>query len=103
MLFENCITTFSVRVVMDSKRGEEAAIAVSSSGGKEHNKRQHQDIQEKTAKKSQVSQEDIEDDWDYDVHSAFVKAIFEEGLKACSPSVLIEQMQVKTDVITSER
>jgi hypothetical protein len=88
---------------MDSKRGEEAAAAVSSSAGKAQTKRQHQHIQEKTAEKSQVTQEDIKDDWGYDVHSAFVKAIFEEGLKACSPSVLIEQMQVKTDVITSER
>lgn len=84
---------------MDSKnkkKGEEAAA--SSPGGKEHKRHQ-----EKTAKKSQESQEDIKVDWDYDVHSAFVKAIFEEGLKACSPSVLIEQMLVKTNVITSER
>lgn len=99
----------AVVVVMESnnkKEEEQEEAAVSSSGGIEHQRQHHHENQEKSAKKSQEqSQVNITtiDDWDYGIHSAFVKAIFEEGLKTCSPSVLIGQMHAKTNCITSER
>mmetsp|Transcript_2268 Transcript_2268/g.4192 ORF Transcript_2268/g.4192 Transcript_2268/m.4192 type:complete len:616 (-) Transcript_2268:188-2035(-) len=44
-----------------------------------------------------------EEEWNYELHRAFVECIFMEGLKACSPSVLMDQMHIKAEYITSER
>ena len=43
------------------------------------------------------------EDWDDEIHRRFVEALFKEGMKTCSPSVLIDQMHFKADYITSER
>lgn len=49
------------------------------------------------------SREQEQEEWNYDLHRAFVECIFMDGLKACSPSVLMEQMHFKAEYITSER
>jgi|AntRauTorckE5430_2_1112549.scaffolds.fasta_scaffold02221_4 hypothetical protein len=61
----------------------------------------------KTRENAATSNDDeplpLEDDWDYEAHNSFVKGVFMEGLKACSPSVLMDQMHNKANYITSER
>mmetsp|Transcript_31763 Transcript_31763/g.53055 ORF Transcript_31763/g.53055 Transcript_31763/m.53055 type:complete len:818 (+) Transcript_31763:320-2773(+) len=41
--------------------------------------------------------------WTEDQHKAFVAAIFEVGLKTCSPSVIMEQMRKHPKYVTRER
>lgn len=44
-----------------------------------------------------------EDDWSEDLHSKFVDAIFEIGLRNASPAIILENMTQKPESITSER
>ena len=43
------------------------------------------------------------DVWDEAIHRAFVKAVYEVGLKHSSPSVILDNMRSKTASVTSER
>jgi hypothetical protein len=59
--------------------------------------------QQQEERQQQHQQQQQQDEWNYDLHRAFVECIFMDGLKACSPSILMEQMHIKAEYITSER
>jgi SHAQKYF class myb-like DNA-binding protein len=73
---------------------------------------QQQDKRQKYEKKALHTSEDkmTDDDtllrdvpWNTAQHKDFVAAIFEVGLKTCSPSVIMENMRIKPRYITRER
>jgi len=56
----------------------------------------------KACQEEEEEEQQGEDDWDVEQHRAFVSAVFDEGMKYASPSVVMEHMNDKRD-LTSDR